>query len=164
MDATPRTFNSPLEAGLRALFVLSAAGRRALDTQRLVYMDYILIHSGDLGGPESLHADTPSRKGELLVRRELLTDGLVLMRSRDLVERKFRASGIAWLATREGRHVVEQFESRYASTLKTTAKWAVETFGSRSDQALAQLLGAEWQDELIHASTPGELGDGESAA
>ncbi len=152
-----RTFNTPLEAGLRALFVLAAADRRAFDTQRLVYFDYLLIHSGDLDGPESLHPQTPAQGGELLVRRQLLQDGLDLMRSRELVERRFHKTGIVHAATAAGRHVAEQFESEYAEMLRERAGWVIATFGDYSDKKLGDLLGPRVRagdDELIADSQP----------
>ena len=51
--ATP--FNSPLETGVRALTVLAELAPAALDLQRLVYFDYLVVHSADAGGPRSLH-------------------------------------------------------------------------------------------------------------
>jgi hypothetical protein len=153
-----RTFNTPLESGLRALFVLAAARRRAFDTQRLVYFDYLLVHSAEVDGPESLHPRSPAQKGELLVRRALLQDGLDLMRSRDLIERRFKAGGIAYAATTAGANLVSEFESDYAALLRERAAWVVETFAPKSDQALADLLGARvtrWDDELIADAAPG---------
>lgn len=152
------TFNTPLEAGLRSLFVLAAGGRRAFDVQRLVYFDYLLVHSGQFGGPESLHPRTPSQKGELLVRRRLVQEGVRLMRSRDLVERRFLASGIGYYATPAGRHVVAQFESDYASRLSENAVWVVLSFVDRSDERLAELLTARapaWEDEIIEVRPGG---------
>ena len=166
MTPTARTFNTPLEAGLRALFILKAAGRRSMDTQRLMYFDYLLVHSGTVSGPESLHPPTTSQKGELLVRRALLQDGLELMRSRDLVERRFQTTGIAYRATRAGHHLVAQFQSDYASLLRERAAWAVERFSDLSSARIAATLGAQvgnWDDELIAHSDPGVLEGGSDA-
>ncbi len=54
-------FNSPLETGIRSLSILVAAYPASLDIQRLVEMDYLVVHSGDAGGPESLHVPLPRR-------------------------------------------------------------------------------------------------------
>ena len=79
-------FNSPLECGLRSLALLAAAGPTAYDLQRLVFYDYLLVHSADVpGGPESIHPPTPLRSGEALVRRHWVERGLLLMISRELV-------------------------------------------------------------------------------
>lgn len=159
MTDAGRTFNTPLEAGLRSLFIL-AATKRALDSQRLIYFDYMLVHSGDVGGDESLHPRTPSQKGELLVRRRLVQDGLALMRSRELVERRFAATGIVYAATAAGRYVTEQFDTPYAAALRKRAKWVIDEFARCSDDQLATLLKARigsWEDELIH--DPDRVGD-----
>jgi hypothetical protein len=150
------TFNIPMEAGLRSLFIL-AAGRRAFDSQRLVYYDYMLVHSAEVGGQESLHPKAPAQKTELLVRRDLLRTGLDLMRSRELIERKFAASGIVYAATQAGRHVTEQFDSAYAAALRERASWIHENFAGLSDQKLAELLKARltgWEEELIEHHEP----------
>ena len=79
-----RPFNTPLECGLRMLFVLNAAGERRSDLQRLVSYDYLLVHSGDVDdGPESLHPPVPFRGTEVLVKRGLISAGLNQMFSRD---------------------------------------------------------------------------------
>ncbi|EPG9738677.1 ABC-three component system middle component 2 [Citrobacter freundii] len=36
--------------------------------QRLVEMDYLVVHSGDANGSDSLHAPQPMRADELLIR------------------------------------------------------------------------------------------------
>jgi hypothetical protein len=156
-ETRTRTFNTPLEAGLRTLFLLAAGGRRGFDRQQLVYFDYLLIHSGEVEGPASLHPTSPVQKGELLVRRRLLQQGLDLMRSRELVERRFQASGIVYASTPAGRHVVEQFDSKYALLLRERADWVISTYGSHSDKSLGELLGPHvrfGEDELIADTQP----------
>ena len=57
-DRKPATFNGPLEAGIRAVSILGAAYPQSYDLQRLVALDYLLVHTSDVGGPESLHPPT----------------------------------------------------------------------------------------------------------
>ena len=159
-----RTFNTPLEAGLRALFLM-ATGTRAFDSQRLVMLDYILVHSGDLGGEPSLHPEAPSQKGELLIRRELIQDGLALMRSRDLLDRRFSGRGITYRVTQAGRHVAAQFESDYAGLLRERARWVVHNFGGMSHKQLSDALKehiGDWDEELVRdlQSHAGDIVDG----
>src|SRR5580700_9480010 len=93
-------FNSPLECGLRTLVLLAAAKPAACDLQRLVFYDYLLVHSGDVpGGPDSIHPPTPLRSGEALVRRHWIERGLLLMISRELVIRAFSPQGIVYQAS-----------------------------------------------------------------
>lgn len=71
--------NSPLEVGVRVLMLLSEAFPAHLDLNRLVLLDHGLLHSADIGGPESLHPPLPIRAGELGVKRRTIEDGLELM-------------------------------------------------------------------------------------
>jgi ABC-three component (ABC-3C) system Middle Component 2 len=61
-------FNSSLETGVRAVVVLDAAFPRAFDLSQLTWLDHLVVHTADIGGPDSLHPDIPQRTGELLVR------------------------------------------------------------------------------------------------
>jgi ABC-three component (ABC-3C) system Middle Component 2 len=156
VSAPTQTFNTPLEAGLRALFLLTAADKRSLEVQRLMYFDYAMVHTGDFDGPPSLHPPTPSQGSQLFVRRALIQEGLELMRSRDLVERRFLAAGIRWRVTRVGRHVAAQFSSDYAASLRARAEWVLRTLGEPTDVELARLFAGRvrpLEDELIAART-----------
>ncbi|WP_338053724.1 ABC-three component system middle component 2 [Serratia liquefaciens] len=57
-----------------SLAILVAAFPESYDLQRLVEMDYLVVHSGDADGPDSLHAPLPMRAGEryILPKRELV--------------------------------------------------------------------------------------------
>src|SRR5258708_5507324 len=83
-------FNTPVESGLRSLFVLEAVRPSGCDLQRLIIYDYFLVHSADVpSGPASLHPATPMRSGELLVRRKLIEAGLNVLMRKGLVEKSF---------------------------------------------------------------------------
>ncbi len=86
-------FNSPLETGIRSVGILVAAFPACFDLQRLVAFDHLVVHTGDLGGPDSLHPEVPMRSAELLVRRGIVERGLLLMVSRGLVERHVTDKG-----------------------------------------------------------------------
>lgn len=43
--------NSPLELGIRAVVLLTAAYPRAITTDKLTVMDHFLLHSNDFDGP-----------------------------------------------------------------------------------------------------------------
>ncbi|MCV4655146.1 hypothetical protein OFM13_27780, partial [Escherichia coli] len=95
-----RPFNTPLEYGFRALFILDAADNVAMDLQRIVSYDYLLVHTSDVPrGPKSLHPAVPHRGAELLVKRSAIQAGLHLMLSRELIKVVFAAEGILYQAT-----------------------------------------------------------------
>ena len=62
--------NSPLEVGIRTLVLLTETFPSRLDTAELVYLDHVMLHSGDLaGGPDSLHPDLPIGHGSCVLTR-----------------------------------------------------------------------------------------------
>lgn len=136
----PTPFNSSLESGVRALVILVAAYPNKLDLQRLVDFDYLVVHSGDAGGPDSLHAPLPLRTGELLIRRELIEKGLMLMISRGLCCRIPTQSGIQYIAGDNAVPFIDALTSPYLITLKDRAKWVTERFSNTSQEDLQQTI------------------------
>ena len=121
-------FNSPLETGIRSLAILVAAYPEPFDLERLIEMDYLVVHSGDADGPDSLHAPLPMRAGELLVRRGLIEKGLLLMMSRHLVQRVPAKEGFNYLAGEAAAPFLLSLTASYSQKLKERASWAVERF------------------------------------
>jgi hypothetical protein len=154
-------FNSPVELGLRALMLLAESHPRPLDIQRLVVLDYLLVHSGDLeGGPESLHPASPLRAGEVSIRRGLIEDGLHLFATKGLVTRITDESGISYAAEELAAVFLDALTSDYGHALRNRAAWAVETAGALSDSAAAALLDkttGRWKTEFVVDETEDEI-------
>jgi hypothetical protein len=151
-------FNTPLETGVRALSILEAAHPNGCDLQRLVELDYLVVHSGDAGGPESLHAPLPMRAGELLVRREIIERGLLLMASRGLVERVASPAGILYRASEAAAPYMAALRAPYSIELRARANWAVQAFGHMTTDALrtiTQRFFEKWTSQF----QPGPLRD-----
>jgi hypothetical protein len=129
----PVTFNGPLEAGLRAVAILGSAHPRSFDLQRLVAFDYLLVHTGDIGGPASLHPPTPLQSAELLVRRKLVERALLLMMTRDLIEREFVSDGIRYRAGENAIPFLSSLASDYLRQLIQRAAWLVRELGDKSE-------------------------------
>ena len=146
-------FNSPLECGVRTLALLDAASPTACDLQRLVFYDYLLVHSGDVpGGPSSIHPATPLRSGEALVRRHWIERGLLLMLSRELVLRIFSEQGILYRASPITASFLGYMEQPYTKKLRERAVWVVSTFGGYSDRQLLDFFKENldrWSGEFI---------------
>jgi hypothetical protein len=138
-------FNSALETGVRALTVLAEASPRALDLQELVYFDYLIVHSGDADGPVSLHPNTPLRNGELLVRRTIIEQGVLLMVSRGLAERLLRDDGVSYVATDEAAPFLECLTAIYTHSLRERAEWAVKLFGDLDHDELKSYFDANFE-------------------
>lgn len=144
-------FNSPLETGLRSLAILEAAFPDAYDLQRLVELDYLVVHSADVGGPESLHAPLPLRAGELLVRRQLIERGLLLMMSRGLIERHALASGIEYRAGESAAPYLASLTAPYTIQLRDRATWLVgnfEHFSTEEIRGLIRRFFERWSSEF----------------
>ena len=147
--ATP--FNSSLESGVRALSILEAAHPEACDLHRLVELDYLVVHSGDAGGPASLHAALPMRAGELLVRREIIEQGLLLMASRGLAERAVSPDGISYRAGEAAGPYMAALRAPYSVQLRARAQWAIETFGDLETDAIRAITSRffdKWTSEF----------------
>ena len=155
-------FNSALESCLRALCLLYEAFPDAYDRQRLVFFDYLVVHSGDIeDGPESLHPATPFRSNEWVVRRRLVDQGLQLLMERGLVKSEFTDEGILFSASEAAGAFVACLTQTYTKEMKKRAKWVVQTFGDTDETELVNLFdkhldrwGAEflpiegWEDKI----------------
>ena len=135
----PTPFNTPLETGIRSLAILVAAHPTAFDLERLVEMDYLVVHSGDADGPVSLHAALPMRAGELLVRRGLIERGLLLMTSRDLVQRIPTEDGFNFVAGEAAAPFLASLTSIYTQKLIERARWVVEQFADMTASEIRQI-------------------------
>lgn len=159
-EATPKytpPFNGPVEIGLRALCILTAAYPDPYTLERLVVFDYLVVHSDDVpGGPTGLHPQTPHRGGEIYVRRGVLQDGLLLYQSRGLVERTYEKRGIYFSATDKSAGFLDALMSEYVIELRARSEWLVETCGLAGDAELGAMVrersgawGAEFTMESV---------------
>lgn len=114
---------------MRAVAVLCAAHPRSFDLQRLIAFDYLLVHTGDIGGPDSLHPSVPLQSAELLVRRKLIEQAMLLMMTRDLVRREAQPDGIRYSAGESATPYIQALQSDYLLAIKQRAAWLVDAFG-----------------------------------
>jgi hypothetical protein len=152
------TFNSPIETGMRALILLATAYPAQFDLQRLLEYDYMMVHTGDVDGPPSIHPALPLRSGELLVRRQLIERGLMLMISRGLVSRHATQNGFMYQAEDDAGPFLDALTAEYLDDLKNRAEWVVNRFRDMSDQEIRFLLTRvydQWSREFQIAEQPG---------
>lgn len=136
-SAHPVIFNSPLEAGLRVLALLIESHPEPMELQKLVFLDYLAVHSADVGGPPSLHPPAPRRAAELVMRRELIEKGALLLMSRGLIDRFYNSTGFLYLATEEAGAFVSALSAPYTLHLRDRVRWVVQEFGTRSTDQLS---------------------------
>ena len=121
-------------------------------------MDYLVVHSGDAGGPESLHAPLPLRAGELLVRQGLIEKGLLLMMSRGLVSRVPNEEGFSYSAAESAAPFLSSLETHYARRLVACARWAVDRFEDVSTEdvrTITHRLFDRWGSQFAPLQEPG---------
>jgi len=136
----PRIFNTAFESGVRSLILLTAFFPLSLGLRRLVVLDHLVVHTGDIDGPESLHPSESSRSAELLVRRGLVNSGLALMGTRGLVVRSATNEGFRYLAGEEAGVFTDLLRSDYSTALKERADWLAGAVASLSDDEIDNLL------------------------
>ena len=163
MNADPfgNLYNSRLEAGIRAVVVLECLRPGTADLSEMVLFDHVVVHTADVGGPPSLHAKVPARKGELLVRRRLVEAGLELMQRCHLVERQGTELGLEWRASEEAASYVALLEEGYSTHLRTCAEWVghqVRAMTKDRFRAFARAELGDWAETFgPHAGPRGRL-------
>lgn len=161
-SSAPTLFNSPLETGVRAIMVLNAAFPQAFGVTEITWFDHLIVHTGDIGGPPSLHPDVPQRSGELLVRRRLVEEGLQVMRRLHLVEFVPDGdTGLLYRASEESTGVIELLRTPYSVALRDRAEWLACNVLSRSRLELEDLVAkriGRWRIEFHGGDAVGEGG------
>jgi hypothetical protein len=133
-------FNSPLEIGLRLLFILNRTSR-LLDLQRLIFYNYLIVHSSDIpDSPGSIHADLPRRSCEMLVNRDIVKKGLTLLISKNLIGVKYSKEGILYGKNENTDILLKNFESEYSTLLYDRAEWLCSNFDNFSDDKLSLFI------------------------
>ena len=158
MAETIQTFNSPIETGMRALILLAESYPEQLDLQRILEFDYIMVHTSDVDGPPSIHPALPLRSGELLVRRQLIERGLMLLISRGLISRHATPNGFMYQAEDDAGPFIDALSAEYLDDLKNRAVWVVDRFREMSDHDIRVMLTSvydQWTREFQTPEQPG---------
>lgn len=144
-------FNSSIETGIRALVILDSVFPTNLDLQRIVEYDYLTVHTGDAGGPSSIHAPLPLRTGELLVRRKIIEDGINLMMTRNLIIYYPSDDGLRYQSTDQAGAFLTSLNSEYILKLRNRANWVTHQFSNYTDKELfivTQKLFDKWTTQF----------------
>jgi len=154
----PQLFNSPLETGVRSVVLLNTAYPRAFDLKELTWLDHLVVHTGDIAGPESLHPNVPHRDGELLVRRSLVEQGVSLMRTLHMIEARYGDSGIVYRALDQAGPFVRLMRTEYGLALKARASWLIDYLTERGEEHLHEVITRKigrWAVEFQNDLKPG---------
>lgn len=131
--------------------LLQEAFPQHLDLNQLVLLDHSLLHSADLGGPESLHPPVPVRASELGMKRESIEAGLEVMVRAELAHAGLGDGGVEFWASESADGFANLLETEYAGQLHSRAAWVINHFGTLDEQSLRAALSSvvtHWSEEF----------------
>ena len=101
------------------------------------------------------------QSAELFVRRKLVEQSLLLMMTRDLVEREVTPEGIKYGAGENAATFLSSVSSNYLLSLKGRAEWLVKTIGDLTDEQFKSMMLQffdKWVEEFqyVEKSSGGE--------
>ncbi len=134
-------FNNKVETALRMLCILNEAFPLSFDTQHLIYLDYLSVHSGDVDSEEeSLHPPVPDRIGEIFIRRTIIEEGLSLLLSYNLIKRVYSLEGIKFQASETATPFLEALTSLYYHKLLEKVRWVIDNYSQLKIDEIEFLL------------------------
>ncbi|MBN9982557.1 ABC-three component system middle component 2 [Rhizobium laguerreae] len=159
ITAAASPFNGLFETGMRAVLLLHAHFPRSVDLNRLTAMDYLVVRTSVLNGPQDLHPPTPIMSPVTQVRRKSVQSAVALMMSRGLVEQIVDESGILFQAGDNSEFFVNALQTPYLQQLYERAQWLAAYFKEYSDDSFDELMRtllknwvSEFQDEAPGAT------------
>ena len=155
MNNQIKVFNNEVEIGLRILIILQSIYPKSFDVEMINYYDYFILHTKDVGGDESLHADVPNRFGELVMKRDLIRTSLTLLITKNLVEIKYTDHGIEYIATENTAPFLDTLSEEYTMHLHDNIKWVCNRFKDYSYEELKMYVDdnkEKWGNELSYCT------------
>jgi hypothetical protein len=154
----PRLFNSVFETGVRTVFVLVSIYPEGVDLEDLLALDHLVVHAEDVGGPKSLHPATATHATEMLVRRELIRDGLLLMQTKSMIDRIADERGLLYRAGDEAHNFVRYLASPYFTQLREAADYLAALRNSLGKTRFKELVDEQferWAMQFQASEAPG---------
>lgn len=149
-------FNTPLEVGLRMLYVLNTFKSIEIDMNTLVIFDYLLLNSNDFPqGPKSIHPSIPHRSTQMIIKPPILREGLNLMISKDLIDISFTDEGIKYKANELTGKIIELLDNTYSKQLLEISFWIKKQFENYDFKKLDLFVKnniPNWGSEFIYES------------
>jgi hypothetical protein len=155
MSKKIKLFNNEIEMGLRILVILSSVYPKSFDVEMINYYDYFALHTKDIGGEESLHADVPNRFGELSVKRELINKSLKLLALKGLIEQHNDKNGIEYIASENTYPFLENLNEEYIRSLTEKVNWVCNRFQDYSYQDIKNFVSdnkEKWGSEITYCT------------
>lgn len=136
--------NSPIEFGLRALVLLSQIENEGIDIDRLLIYDYLLTNSGEFNVKlPSLHAETPYKYSKLMVKREVLKEGVKIFSNHGLIDVILIDSGIYYKKSSYTDAFLDNMTSKYKQKLVDIAKWIIEDVHYKNESKIEEEINSK---------------------
>lgn len=144
-------FNNKIETGLRILAILNSTYPKSYDLQSLIYLDYMVVHSGDINKEiTSLHPAVSSRKGELLIRREIIFSSVELFIQKGLIDKLYSEGGVEYIASENSTTFLDSLNELYSIELQTRSDWVNSYVKKLSPQLLKKQMNNFISNESIN--------------
>lgn len=131
--------NSPIEFGLRALILLTQIGDEGIDIDRLLIYDYLLTNSGEFNKEyPSLHAETPYKYSKLVVKREVLKEGVNIFTKCGLIDVILNETGIYYKKNMYTEAFLKNMTSKYKQKLVDIARWIISDIHYKDDSKIEE--------------------------
>lgn len=146
---TIELFNTPVESALRSLLIINEMKTLSLD--QIILYDYLCLNSGDFNGPPSIHAPIPNRNVQILIRRQIIKEGLKVLISKELISVKPLKTGMFYTCNKLTQPFISAMVSNYKIKLSERVTWAAVQFKGWPESKLRKYLDINienWKDEI----------------
>lgn len=152
----PTLYNGTIETMVRVLRVLDTMHPVALVPDEISFLDYAVVHTGDFGGPESLHPGLPGRSRQIEVRRPLIADALACAALHRLVDVVGAEGPTRYRANDKSFNYLRGLCSAYGNATWQRAKWLAERHRERPTRELVALADTVGIDDGEYEGDDGE--------
>ena len=128
-----KLFNSPFDAGLRCLLLLSCISPSAATIDRISAYDFITMYSKDFGiSRKNLHGDSTFNFSELASKRVNCSDGLISINRTN--------KGFTYSINDQGKKYVKTLSSDYAIQYLSISREVNTKFSNLSDEEILNFI------------------------
>jgi len=138
MSNSLETLNSPIELGTRSALILTALDKK-LGIDELVSLDYALLYSRELGGPENLHPALPNHTAEIVHRREYLPRALNLFIKKGVISIEANDNGYYYSSNKQTLDFISCLQNPYFKKAWVVLDWISENYPKIISMHLGQI-------------------------
>ena len=134
-------FNTPFEAGLRAMLILYTTQRRGMTIDRIAAYDFMTIYGNDLGVAEkNLHGINHFSFSELTSKRATCSEGVKAFVLDGLISVSRNKNGFIYSLTSSGEKYVEALDSDYKEQYLKIVKKVNSKYGQVPETELINTI------------------------